>query len=279
MAISLFFSPCPNDTFCFHAMVSGLVDTEGLSFEPVLEDVEQLNQRVLNQCPDVCKVSYRLVPEIVDRYQVLPCGSALGFGNGPLLVARHTLHAITSQTRIAIPGVHTTAAFLLSFAYPQAGNTHPVLFSEVANAVVRGEFDAGVLIHEGRFMYKQQGLSLIVDLGQRWEERTGLPIPLGGIVVSRTLDNAIRQKIARVLYRSIRYAQEHPTAGDSYIRSHAQEMDSDVIRKHIELFVNDYTLDLGATGRIAVESLFAQDPRRERGACLNCAELFVPLFL
>jgi len=272
--LPLFFSPCPNDTFCFHAMVSGLVDTEGLSFEPHLEDVEQLNLRILHQHPAICKISYQVLPEIVRRYRMLPCGSALGFGSGPLLVARKPLQEITAQTRIAIPGIHTTAAFLLKFAYPQAINTVPLLFSDICQAILQGDVEAGVLIHEGRFVYQQQGLHLLADLGLCWEKRTGLPIPLGGIAVSRALDEVIQQKIARILCRSIRYAQEHPEAGKVYIRQYAQEMEEEVIRKHIELFVNEYTLELGKTGRMAVEALCKI---QENQIPMDLSDLFVPL--
>jgi len=276
MTIPLFFSPCPNDTFCFHAMVNGLIDTEGLSFEPHLEDVEQLNLRVLHQHPAVCKISYQLLPEIVRRYRMLPCGSALGFGSGPLLVAREPLQEISAQTRIAIPGIHTTAAFLLKFAYPQAINTVSLLFSDISQAVLQGDVEAGVLIHEGRFVYQQQGLQLVTDLGLYWEQGTGLPIPLGGIAVSRELPDAEQEKIARILHRSICYAREQPQAGKAYIRQHAQEMEEEVIRKHIELFVNDYTLDIGKTGRMAVEAL-CKKQGNQTDAWLS--DLFVPLML
>ncbi|MCL2501809.1 MAG: 1,4-dihydroxy-6-naphthoate synthase [Bacteroidales bacterium] len=279
--LPLYFSPCPNDTFCFHAMVFGFVDTEGLRFEPHLEDVEQLNRRILRQTPAISKISYVVLPEIAHRYRMLPCGSALGFGNGPLLVARKPMHTIAAETRIAIPGVHTTAAFLLKYAYPQAVYTQPMLFSQIPDAVLSGVCDAGVLIHEGRFMYQQQGLHLIADLGQCWEARTGLPIPLGGIAVSRELDNACQEKIARILHRSIRYALEHPESGKTYIRQHAQEMEEEVIRQHIELFVNKYTLHIGTEGRKAVEALlWAAQKLHPTGLAMPAwaeSDLFVPL--
>ena len=270
--IPLFFSPCPNDTFCFHAMAFGLVDMEGLSFEVVLEDIEQLNRRALTQHPSVCKISYQLLPEVADRYRLLPCGSALGFGNGPLFVARESPLTITPETRIAIPGRHTTAAFLLKFAYPHAVNTQPLLFSDIANAILHRQVDAGVLIHEGRFVYRQQGLHLIADLGKCWEERTGLPIPLGGIVVSRTLPDELQQKIARILHRSIQHALEHPSHSREYVQSHARELDSHVIDRHIQLFVNDYTLDLGETGRLSVQALL-----QENGTRPDFTDLFLSL--
>jgi Predicted periplasmic solute-binding protein len=253
--MDIYFSPCPNDTFCFHAMVSGLVDTEGLEFTPCLEDVEQLNNRVLTGDVPLCKISYHCFLHVAERYAMLPCGSALGFGNGPLLVARRPDTEIGPHSRIAIPGVHTTAALLLALAYPQARQTTPLLFSEIAPAVQAGDFDAGVLIHEGRFTYARHGLHLVADLGACWEARTGLPIPLGGIAVSRSLEPELSQKLARVLRRSIAYALEHPRASRDYVRLHAQEMDEDVIQNHIRLFVNDYTLDIGPLGQAAVDAL------------------------
>ena len=271
--LPLFISPCPNDTFCFYAMISGDIDTEGLRFKVHLEDVEQLNNSVLHSDPAICKISYQVLPAIAHRYRMLPCGSALGFGNGPLFVSNKPLPTITSETRIAIPGLHTTAAFLLKYAYPQAVNTHPILFSDISGAILRNQFDAGVLIHEGRFVYKQQGLHLIADLGLCWEKRTGLPIPLGGIAVSRNLPDNVQQKIARIVHRSILYAQEHPDAGNDYIRSHAQEIDNEVIRKHIELFVNEYTLSLGSVGRAAVEALIKAVKN------VYIPDLFVPLVI
>ena len=269
--LPLFFSPCPNDTFCFHAMVTGAIDTEGLRFDAHFEDVEQLNNRILHDNPPICKISYQVLPEIARRYRMLPCGSALGFGNGPLFVSSKPLSTITPQTRIAIPGRHTTGALLLKLAYPLAVNTHPILFSDIAEALLHGHFDAGVLIHEGRFVYKQQGLHLIADLGQCWEKRTGLPIPLGGIAVSRTLSDPMQQKIARILHRSILYAQQHPNDSRDYVHSHAQEMAHEVIQKHIELFVNEHTLSIGTVGRTAVETLIKEVQN------VDIPDLFVPL--
>ena len=277
MPLPLYFSPCPNDTFCFHAMVTGAVDTEGLQFDVHLEDVEQLNNRVLHENPAICKISYQVLPAIASRYRMLPCGSALGFGNGPLLVARKPLEAITPQTRIAIPGVHTTAAFLLKFAYPLARNTQPLLFSDISEAILHNDYDAGVLIHEGRFVYKEQGLHLMADLGKCWEERTGLPIPLGGIAVSRTLPLEVQQKAARVLHQSIRYALQHPSHSWEYVQSHARELDPQVIRQHIKLFVNDYTLDLGTKGKEAVEALMRVTQPITEGDNARYTDLFISL--
>jgi len=274
--LPLYFSPCPNDTFCFHAMVFGLIDTEGLSFEPLLEDVEQLNQRVFTGNPEICKISYHLFPKVADRYKMLPCGSALGYGNGPLFVSKTAHLPITQETRIAIPGVHTTAAFLLKFAYPQVINTSAVPFSDITNAILRNEYDAGVLIHEGRFVYEQQGLHLIADLGMCWEERTGLPIPLGGIAVSQKLSDEVQQKVARILHRSIHYARTHPSHSWEYVQSHARELDVQVIQNHIDLFVNDYTQNMGTTGIKAVEALYKTISPQEN---LSISDLFVPMMV
>lgn len=275
--IPFFFSPCPNDTFCFHALIFGLVETEGLSFTPVLEDIEQLNQRALTLEPPLCKISYQLFPAIAHRYLMLPCGSALGFGSGPLLVASEPLLEVTSQTRIAIPGIHTTANFLLKFAYPQVVFTQPVLFSQIADAVLSKEFGAGVLIHEGRFVYRQQGLHLVADLGQCWERQTGLPIPLGGIAVSRQLSDDLQQKIARIVHRSISHALAHPSDSRDYVQSHARELHPQVIQNHINLFVNDYTLHLGEKGQQAVTTLCRLTQPQKKRTKSDFADLFVSL--
>ena len=275
--LPLFFSPCPNDTFCFHAMVHHIVDTEGMRFEAYMEDIEQLNHRAKHSDPPLCKVSYQLLPQIAHRYRMLTCGSALGFGNGPLLVAREPLPAITAQTRIAIPGVETTANFLLKFAYPQAVNTQALLFSQIADAILQNRFDAGVLIHEGRFVYAQQGLHLIADLGACWESSTGLPIPLGGIAVSRKLPNEEQQKLARILRRSIGHALAHPSDSQEYVFNHARELEPAVIRSHIELFVNNHTLDLGEKGQMAVIALCKLIASQQSAPDADWADLFIPL--
>jgi len=275
--LPLFFSPCPNDTFCFHAMVHHVVDTEGMRFEAYMEDIEQLNHRAKHSDPPLCKVSYQLLPQIAHRYRILPCGSALGFGNGPLLVSREPLGTITPQTRIAIPGVDTTANFLLKFAYPQAVHIQPLLFSQIADAILQNRFDAGVLIHEGRFVYAQQGLHLIADLGACWESRTDLPIPLGGIAVSRKLPDSEQQKMARILHRSIAHALAHPSESQEYVYSHARELEPSVIRNHIELFVNDHTLNLGERGQTAVIALCKQIASQQSAPDTDWADIFVPL--
>ncbi|MFZ4633603.1 MAG: 1,4-dihydroxy-6-naphthoate synthase [Saprospiraceae bacterium] len=251
------FSPCPNDTFIFDALVHGKVDTEGLSFEPVIEDVEALNRRAFAGDIDVTKLSYHALAHLTDRFALLHAGSALGRNCGPLLVARAPLQeADLSDAAIAIPGRMTTANFLLGLAYPQATHRTELLFSDIEDAVLDGRFDAGLLIHENRFTYEQKGLVKLRDLGAYWEELTGFPIPLGGIAVNRRVDHALWPVIDRVLRRSVAYAFEHPDDVMPYVRMHAQAMDVAVMKAHIDLYVTAFTLDLGTEGRAAVDELF-----------------------
>ena len=256
--MKLHISPCPNDTFTFHAMIHRLVDTEGLSFEPVFDDIDALNEAAVAR-PDeeeIVKISYAALPEAIGAFRLLESGSALGYGNGPLLVSRRKMEAgELADALIGIPGERTTANRLLSILFPEARRRTVRLFSEIAPAVADGELDAGVLIHEGRFTYAAQGLRLIADLGQGWEARTGLPIPLGGIVLNRRFPVETAEQIGRIIRRSIEYAQIHPETSASYVRAHAQELDPEVRQKHISYFVNDYSLSLGAEGRRAVEQL------------------------
>lgn len=256
MTLSLAYSPCPNDTFAFHAMVHGLIDTEGLSFNVDLADVEQLNKRAEEEKYDVCKLSYHAFFYICDRYVMLRSGSALGYNNGPLFVSDRILNGQFSRLKIAIPGEKTTGALLLRIAYPECTNLTPVLFSQIEERVLSGEFDAGVLIHEGRFTYAAKGLKLIEDLGTFWQAKTGKPIPLGGIAVSRRLSVEMGQKVNRVLRRSIEFAFRNPELSEEYVCSNALELDRDIQKRHIELFVNNYSTDIGEAGIDAVYSLY-----------------------
>jgi 1,4-dihydroxy-6-naphthoate synthase len=270
------FSPCPNDTFIFDALLHGKIDTEGLTFEPVMEDVEALNRRAFAGQLDVTKLSYHAFAHLTDRYALLDAGSALGNHCGPLLIARQPMsEAEINQARIAIPGKMTTANFLLSLAYPNAGNKFETIFSDIEQAVLRGEADAGLIIHENRFTYAQKGLVKILDLGEHWETTTGLPIPLGGIVVRRDLPVEIQQKVNRVMRRSVEYAFAHPAAVMPFVRQHAQEMEERVMRAHIDLYVTNYTIDLGEAGRAAVQQMF--QIAREKGVlAIQRDDLFVP---
>jgi 1,4-dihydroxy-6-naphthoate synthase len=255
--LTLGFSPCPNDTFIFDAMLHGRIDTEGLDFEVFMEDVEALNQRAFSGNIDITKLSYHAFAHLTAQYDLLDAGSALGNNCGPLLIAKTPKTASEiEKSHIAIPGRMTTANFLLGLAYPAARDKQEMLFSDIEAAVLDGRADAGLIIHENRFTYQQKGLVKIIDLGEYWETTTGLPIPLGGIVVNHNLPLSIRQKVNRVLRRSVEYAFAHPDASMPYVRAHAQEMEDAVMQAHINLYVNHYSVDLGPVGRRAVELLF-----------------------
>ena len=255
MKLKVNISPCPNDTFMFDALLNGRIDTDDLEFGVTFADIEELNAMALGGDIDVCKVSYAVVPAIADRYRVLTSGSALGRGNGPLLVAARDIDMSDGALRVAVPGEHTTANLLVQRLYPHLTDRTPVLFSEIADRVAGGGFDVGVLIHEGRFTYAKKGLRLVADLGVGWERKMSLPLPLGAIVVSRSLPEELQSRICRLLRRSIWHAYQYPEESYKFIRSHAQEMDQRVIADHIALFVNDYSVDLGTEGRRAVEAL------------------------
>ena len=257
MPLSLGFSPCPNDTFIFDAMIHGKVDTEGLSFDVYMDDVEALNRRAFEGTIDITKLSYHAFAHLTQRYNLLDAGSALGRNCGPLLIAKKILSGEeVNAARIAIPGKMTTANFLISLAYPQAQHKSEVLFSDIEEAVLDGRFDAGLIIHENRFTYEQKGLVKIRDLGEYWESTTGFPIPLGGIVVRRDLPLDVRQRVNRVMRRSVAYAFAHREDEMPFVRAHAQSMEDAVMAAHIELYVTDFTLELGEQGRAAVREMF-----------------------
>ncbi len=267
------YSPCPNDTFIFDAMVHGKIDAEGLHFEPILEDVETLNRRAFAAELHVTKLSYHAFAHLTHHYRLLDTGSALGFGCGPLLIARNPLNEAEINTGpIAIPGRLTTANFLLSMAYPQAHNKVEMLFSDIEDAVLRGDVVAGLIIHENRFTYAQKGLTCLTDLGAWWERQTGLPIPLGGIAVHRDLPTDLQQRINRALRRSVEYALAHPEAPMPYVRQHAQAMEDNVMRAHIGLYVNDFSRTLGPAGRQAIIQMFRM--AHKAGAIPNYAADF-----
>jgi len=259
MTLTLGFSPCPNDTFIFDAMIHGKIDTEGLSFEVRLGDVEELNQMAFDGALDITKLSYHAYAYLTEQYVLLDAGSALGNNCGPLLIARQPMsEEEIIKARVAIPGKYTTANFLLSLAYPALTNKTPVLFSEIEGAVLGEDFDAGLIIHENRFTYQDKGLVKLLDLGEYWESTTGHPIPLGGIVINRHLPKEIQSKVNRIMERSVRYAFDHPSDSASFVKKHAQEMDEAVTQQHIDLYVNTYTENLGLKGKAAVHHLFAK---------------------
>jgi 1,4-dihydroxy-6-naphthoate synthase len=255
MKLTLCFSPCPNDTFIFDAMVNGKIDTEGLLFEVRLEDVETLNRLVLSGQPDISKISYGLLPKVLPDYRVLDAGSALGRGVGPLLVAMKDIRTEDPELEkatVVLPGMHTTAHMLFTLAYPLAKHKIFMPFHEIEGAVIHGVADAGVIIHENRFTYAQKGLAKLADLGEIWEQNTGQPIPLGGIVMRRDIDPEIMRATDRVIRRSLDYAFERYPELPAYVKEHAQEMEESVMRQHIDLYVNDFSRSLGSAGREAV---------------------------
>ncbi|MBX9780150.1 MAG: 1,4-dihydroxy-6-naphthoate synthase [Chitinophagaceae bacterium] len=256
MELSLAFSPCPNDTFIFDALVNSKIDTEGLSFTVYLEDVQTLNEWALAGKIDISKISYGVWPSVMDHYDLLRSGGALGMGVGPLLITQKEKKDIDiNNATVAIPGEHTTAHFLFSMAYPNAKQKIFKVFHEIEDAVIQGEVDAGVIIHENRFTYAQKGLYKLVDLGAFWEETLHIPIPLGGIVAHKRIDKAIVQKLDQLIKKSIEYAYLHYPHISEYVKMHSQEMSESVMRQHIDLYVNKYSLDLGEDGLAAVSKL------------------------
>lgn len=260
MKLTIGFSPCPNDTFIFDALVNRKIDTEGLEFEPVLEDVETLNQWALQGKLAITKLSFPAFFQSLDNYVLLNAGSALGKGVGPLLIAKSSDAGTAIEIKdqlIAIPGFNTTANLLLSFAFPAAGNKKQMVFSAIEDAVLTGETDLGVIIHENRFTYQQKGLHKIMDLGENWEEKMKMPIPLGGIAISQSVSYSVALKTDRLIKKSLEYAFSNYPLITGYVKKHSQEMDETVMRQHIDLYVNNYSLDLGADGKQAIHTLFS----------------------
>jgi 1,4-dihydroxy-6-naphthoate synthase len=264
MKLTLGFSPCPNDTFIFDALIHNKIDTEGLSFDVSFDDVETLNQKAMRGELDITKLSFHAFAYVVKKYVLLNAGSALGFGVGPLLICKkESFEQIESQLKtencelkVGIPGKYTTANFLLGVAYPQLIDKKEMVFSEIEDALLNEEIDLGLIIHENRFTYQDKDLHKVVDLGGYWEELTGCAIPLGGIVINRNLDLEIQQKVNRLVRKSVEFAFANPKSAVDFIKQHAQEMDEAVMFKHIELYVNKYSIDLGEEGRKAIDTLF-----------------------
>lgn len=267
MNLSLGFSPCPNDTFIFDALIHHKIDTEGLDFEVFYDDVETLNQKAFRGELDITKLSYHAFAYVTDQYVLLDAGSALGYGVGPMLISNNEISVSDLENNpdyeIGIPGKYTTANFLLGLAFPNATNKQEIVFSEIEDALLDGKIDIGLIIHENRFTYQNKGLKKIIDLGDYWEKQTGCAIPLGGIVANRNLPIDVQHKINRVLKKSVEFAFANPKSGLDFIRSHAQEMSEEVMYKHIELYVNKYSLELGEEGRKAIKLLF--DTALEKG--------------
>ena len=256
MHLSLGFSPCPNDTFIFDALVNNKIDTGGISFDVVLEDVETLNEQALAGKLDITKLSYGVLPLVLEKYKVLSSGSALGKGVGPLLITNGGYEKWNvEESTIAIPGEHTTAHLLFSLAYPNAKNKIFLRYNAIENYVLDGK-GLGVIIHENRFTYADKGLKKITDLGDYWEKETGNSIPLGGIVIRRTIDTATAMQVDSLIKKSIEFAYRyHYEELATYVKEHSQEMSEAVMRKHINLYVNDHSLRLGTAGEKAVLKL------------------------
>lgn len=260
--IDLLISPCPNDTVVFDAMIHSRVDTMGMRFDVTFMDIDQLNATALDAGADsraVIKLSCAALAAVGGNFSVLPSGGAMGRGNGPLLVSRRKIYPDELPfAKIAVPGLHTTANRLMETLFPDAQDKTAYLFSDIAAAVRDNQVDAGVLIHEGRFTYAKLGLRLVADLGQLWDERFDLPIPLGAIAVGDGFDSDQRRNIGQIIRSSVAYAMANPMASMDFVRSHARELDGDVLQKHISYFVNEYTLDMGTSGRHAIKALLGE---------------------
>lgn len=254
--LKLAFSPCPNDTFIFDAILHHRINTEGLTFRHQMHDVETLNRMALSGEADMIKVSYFTFLMARQNYLLLDSGSAMGFGNGPLLISKKKFTIEDMKNlKVLVPGIYTTAHLLLQVAVPEVRQKEFRVFSEIEDAVLSGEADAGVIIHENRFTYQKKGLQLVADLGAYWENLTKGPIPLGGIIVRKGLGYDMINKLNRIMFRSVEHAMKHPEEAMPFVRENAQEMDEKVMEQHIGLYVNQNTLSLGTAGRVAISKL------------------------
>ena len=254
--LSIGFSPCPNDTYIFYALVHGQVPLENIALsEPVLADVEQLNRWAMQGRLDVTKLSFHALGHLLDDYVLLTAGAALGRGCGPLLISADASFRVDTKSCIAIPGTYTTAALLLRLFAPEVTRTVVMRFDEIMAAVEKGMVDGGVIIHEGRFTYRDRGLFCLQDLGLWWEEETGFPLPLGCIGVRASLPARVQREVNQGIKKSLQWIRHHPGRGREYIREHARELDDHVLANHIDLYVNDFSLQLGEEGIGAVQEL------------------------
>ena len=259
MKLTIGYSPCPNDTFIFDALLNGSLNTDGLDFEPELEDVETLNQWAIAGKLCITKVSYGVVPHILANYGMLNSGGAMGMGVGPLLITTPENSRLPIETLrklpIAIPGENTTAHLLMSYAFPDWQQKKFMVFHEIEAAILSGRVAAGVIIHENRFTYSEKGLVLVKDLGKHWEDSLQCPIPLGGIAIQRNLPLPIQRTVNRLIQQSIELGWQQYPMLSNYVKQHAQEMSEEVMRKHIQLYVNDFSLSAGPIGKRAVATL------------------------
>ncbi|MFN0201580.1 MAG: 1,4-dihydroxy-6-naphthoate synthase [Bacteroidia bacterium] len=258
MNISLAFSTCPNDTFMFDALVNQRIDTQPFQYDVQLADIFHLNQMAIEHAPDMVKISYNTYGLVMDKYELLDAGSALGHNCGPLLISKRPLSLadiVENQLTVAVPGLNTTANLLFTFAAPKHRNKKELIFHDIMPAILNDEVDAGVIIHENRFTYEGLGLKKIIDLGEHWESNTQLPIPLGAIVAKRSLGYEVIRQLESQLRASVQYAFDHPEASQAFVQQHAQELSPEVQKQHIDLYVNEYSLALGEKGRNAVDLL------------------------
>ena len=266
--ITFGFSPCPNDTFILDALYNGKlsIDTSDIDFKWIIEDVQELNERALRNEIDITKMSYGVYNNILANYILMNAGSALGKGCGPLVIYKNELTKPIEELRIAIPGINTTANFLLSKAYPQIPDAHkiPALFSDIEQMILDNEVDLGLIIHENRFTYQSKGLKLLKDLGQYWEEDTGLHIPLGGFCINRKFNAAFQRKINGWIKKSVEFAFKNRESSKSWIKKHSQELDDRVINSHIELYVNAFSKDLGTEGKRAIAYMLEMEQSDEK---------------
>jgi len=274
MKLSLGFSSCPNDTFMFDAMVNRHIQ-HPFEWDITMADIKALNAMAMEAKLDVTKLSFNAFSKVMDDYELLNAGSALGWGVGPLLISKSTPDLVDpDHAKVAIPGLHTTANFLLEYAYPNATNKEVMLFSEVEDAVLNGKVDCGVIIHENRFTYQAKGLHQVMDLGTHWESKTSHPIPLGGIAIKRSLPIQVKHEIQDLMRQSVQFAMDQPQKSEAYIAKHAQEMDAEVTKKHIELYVNEYSIDLAEQGKAAIR-YFLKQIHRDNPAFAECLPVFL----
>lgn len=258
MKLSLGFSPCPNDTFIFDALVNNKIDTEGLEFDVFLEDVETLNRWALEGKLDITKLSFPAFFRSLEHYTLLNAGSALGKGVGPLLITDSQTELTDdeiNQASIALPGANTTANLLFTFAYPDAKDKTFMLFSAIEDALVNKETDLGVIIHENRFTYQQKGLKKVRDLGEYWEQKMELPLPLGGIAINQSVKRSVALKVNELIRKSLEFAFKNYPLITDYVKEHSQAMSEEVMRQHIDLYVNKHSIDLGDEGKLSIDSL------------------------
>lgn len=258
MNLSIAFSTCPNDTFIFDALVNNRISAGGFNFTKTLADIQELNTMALSGDVDIVKISFALYPLISQNYQMLSAGAALGRGVGPLVISKRKIYPDEIQhATVAIPGTHTTANLLFSLAYPEVKKKRVFLFSDIEEAILDKEIDVGVIIHENRFTYMKKGLRKISDLGDFWETQTKLPIPLGGIAIKRSLPQTIKLMVNQLVKTSVEFALENPKASFDFVRNNAQAMEVEVMQKHIELYVNEFSVNIGEFGKKAVVELLA----------------------